>query len=60
MTCSSSDLVASRLPQKTLERGWELLALLPRDELHRVSDGLLQEHYRAGGADPGGPAAAGG
>ncbi len=44
----------------TLERGWELLALLPRDELHRVSDGLLQEHYRAGGADPGGPAAAGG
>jgi V/A-type H+/Na+-transporting ATPase subunit B len=31
----------------TLELGWEMLALLPRDELHRVSDGLLKEHYRA-------------
>ena len=30
----------------TLELGWEVLSLLPRDELHRVSDALLQEHYR--------------
>lgn len=36
----------------TLELGWELLAILPRDELHRLSDGLLQEHYRAAVAAP--------
>jgi V/A-type H+/Na+-transporting ATPase subunit B len=30
----------------TLELGWEVLSLLPRDELHRVSDALLKEHYR--------------
>ncbi len=29
----------------TLELGWEVLSLLPRDELHRVSEALLQEHY---------------
>ena len=30
----------------TLEIGWEVLSLLPRDELHRVSDVLLKQHYR--------------
>ena len=30
----------------TLELGWEVLSLLPRDELHRLSDKLLEEHYR--------------
>jgi len=30
----------------TLEIGWEVLSLLPRDELHRVSDALLKQHYR--------------
>ncbi len=30
----------------TLELGWEVLSLLPREELHRVSDALLQQHYR--------------
>lgn len=30
----------------TLELGWDALGLLPRDELHRVSDALLTQHYR--------------
>jgi V/A-type H+-transporting ATPase subunit B len=29
----------------TLDLGWEVLSLLPRDELHRVSDAMLQQHY---------------
>ena len=31
----------------TLDLGWEVLSLLPRDELHRVSDALLNQHYCA-------------
>jgi V/A-type H+-transporting ATPase subunit B len=31
---------------ETLEIGWDVLSLLPRDELHRVSDALLKLHYR--------------
>jgi V/A-type H+-transporting ATPase subunit B len=38
----------------TLDLGWETLSLLPRDELHRVSDALIAQHYR-----PRPPAAAG-
>jgi len=30
----------------TLDLGWEVLSLLPRDELHRVSDALLKQYYR--------------
>jgi V/A-type H+-transporting ATPase subunit B len=30
----------------TLDLGWEILSLLPRDELHRVSDEMLKQHYR--------------
>ena len=30
----------------TLELGWDVLSLIPRDELHRLSDTLLQQHYR--------------
>jgi len=30
----------------TLDLGWEVLSLLPRDELHRVSDEMLKQHYR--------------
>ncbi len=33
--------------QTTLELGWEVLSMLPRDELHRMSEPLLREHYRA-------------
>ena len=29
----------------TLDIGWDVLSLLPRDELHRVSDALLNQHY---------------
>ena len=30
----------------TLDLGWEVLSVLPRDELHRVSDEMLKQHYR--------------
>jgi len=30
----------------TLDLGWEILSLLPRSELHRVSAALLDEHYK--------------
>ena len=29
----------------TLDLGWDVLSLLPREELHRVSDALVEEHY---------------
>ena len=29
-----------------LEIGWDVLSMLPREELHRLSDALLDEHYR--------------
>jgi V/A-type H+/Na+-transporting ATPase subunit B len=32
--------------ETTLELGWDVLSLLPTDELHRVSDALLKKHYR--------------
>ncbi|MFR5782357.1 MAG: V-type ATP synthase subunit B, partial [Oscillospiraceae bacterium] len=31
--------------QTTLDLGWELLSILPRDALSRVSDKTLDEHY---------------
>ncbi len=36
----------NRTVTTTLELGWDVLSLLPRDELHRVSDALLAQHYR--------------
>jgi V/A-type H+-transporting ATPase subunit B len=35
----------------TLDLGWEVLSMLPRDELHRVSDQLLADHYKSPSAD---------
>jgi V/A-type H+-transporting ATPase subunit B len=32
--------------ERTLELGWEMLSLLPRDELRRVSGELLDAHYK--------------
>jgi V/A-type H+-transporting ATPase subunit B len=32
--------------EDTLDIGWDVLSLLPREELHRVSGFLLQQHYR--------------
>lgn len=36
----------NRSIETTLDLGWEVLSLLPRDELHRISDTLLKQHYR--------------
>ena len=36
----------NRSIETTLDLGWDVLSLLPRDELHRVSDALLDAHYR--------------
>lgn len=36
----------NRSIETTLEIGWDVLSLLPREELHRVSDLLLRQHYR--------------
>lgn len=34
---------------RTLDLGWEILSTLPKEELHRISDGLLDQHYLAKG-----------
>ncbi|MCF0145082.1 MAG: V-type ATP synthase subunit B, partial [Eubacterium sp.] len=31
--------------EETLEIGWELLRILPRSELKRISDALLDKYY---------------
>jgi V/A-type H+/Na+-transporting ATPase subunit B len=36
----------NRSIETTLDLGWDVLSLLPREELHRVSDEMLKEHYR--------------
>lgn len=36
----------NRSIETTLEIGWDVLSTLPRDELHRVSDALLNTYYR--------------
>lgn len=36
----------NRSIEMTLELGWDVLSLLPRSELHRVSDQTLDRHYR--------------
>jgi len=33
--------------ETTLDIGWEVLSMLPRDELHRLSDVLLDAHYNS-------------
>jgi V/A-type H+/Na+-transporting ATPase subunit B len=38
----------NRSIETTLDLGWEVLGLVPRDELHRLSEALLAQHYRAG------------
>lgn len=42
----NQDQTEDRSIETTLDLGWTVLSLLPRDELHRVSDALLDEHYR--------------
>jgi V/A-type H+-transporting ATPase subunit B len=36
----------NRSIEATLDLGWDVLSTLPRDELHRVSDFLLNTYYR--------------
>ena len=36
---------ADRTVEETLDLGWKLLRLLPRSELKRISDALLDEYY---------------
>jgi V/A-type H+-transporting ATPase subunit B len=36
-----------------LDIGWEVLSLLPRDELHRVKEEMLEQHYRPPAAGDG-------
>jgi V/A-type H+-transporting ATPase subunit B len=38
----------NRTIQETLELGWDVVSILPRNELHRLTDELLKEHYREG------------
>jgi V/A-type H+-transporting ATPase subunit B len=36
----------NRSVETTLEIGWDVLSTLPQEELHRVSDALIEKHYR--------------
>lgn len=38
----------NRSIETTLDLGWDVLSLLPRDELHRLSSALLEKNYRNG------------
>ena len=40
----------NRTIAETLDLGWDMLSILPRDELHRVSEAMLDAHYRGHGA----------
>lgn len=37
----------NRTIEETLDLGWELLSMLPRESLDRVSDDILNQHYKA-------------
>jgi V/A-type H+-transporting ATPase subunit B len=39
------DEYENRSIETTLELGWDVLSTLPRDELHRVSEALLNKYY---------------
>lgn len=41
----------NRTIDETLDLGWEILSLLPRSEMQRLSDELLDTHYRHSGSD---------
>ena len=43
----------NRSIEQTLEIGWDVLSMLPRDELHRLSEELIEKHYREGKVDLG-------
>jgi V/A-type H+/Na+-transporting ATPase subunit B len=39
------DEYEDRSIEQTLELGWDVLSILPREELYRISDTMLDEHY---------------
>ena len=41
----SQGFETNRSIEETLDLGWELLRMLPRSELKRISDALLDEYY---------------
>ncbi|MFW6180418.1 MAG: V-type ATP synthase subunit B, partial [Spirochaetota bacterium] len=41
----SQGMEENRSIEQTLDLGWEILRVLPRDELHRVSEQELEQHY---------------
>lgn len=49
----SQDEYENRSIETTLDLGWEVLSVLPREELHRVSDALVAEYYRGETTAPG-------
>ncbi len=42
----------NRSIESTLDRGWEVLSILPREELHRLSEDLVQAHLKSPRPDP--------
>jgi V/A-type H+-transporting ATPase subunit B len=42
----------NRSLESTLDLGWDVLSMLPREELHRVSDDLLEKYYHRPGRSP--------
>jgi V/A-type H+/Na+-transporting ATPase subunit B len=40
----------NRPVETTLEMGWDVLSMLPREEMHRLSNALLEQHYRKSSA----------
>lgn len=45
--------------EQTLELGWDVLSLLPQEELHRMTAAQIEAHYRRGVSPQGESAAAG-
>ena len=39
----------NRTIETTLELGWDVLSTLPQEELHRLSEALIKEHYKKQG-----------
>ncbi len=39
----------SRSIEETLELGWDLLSMLPKEALNRIDEDLIEEHYREDG-----------
>jgi V/A-type H+-transporting ATPase subunit B len=40
------DIQENRAIEKTLSLGWDILGLLPKNELDRVEPGMIAEYYK--------------